>query len=72
MKKALSNNPALSTAIQHPNNLPVQLTRFIGRQHDISEVKKGFIDYRLVTLTGPGGCGKTRLANQIASDLLPA
>ena len=63
---------ALSTPIQHPNNLPVQLTRFIGREHDIAEVKKWLIDYRLVTLTGPGGCGKTRLALQIASDLLPA
>jgi predicted ATPase/DNA-binding CsgD family transcriptional regulator/tetratricopeptide (TPR) repeat protein len=56
----------------HPNNLPVQLTRFIGREHDISEVKKYLSDYRLVTLTGPGGSGKTRLAIQIASDLLPA
>ena len=68
----LSDNLALSTPIQHPNNLPVQLTRFIGREHDISEVKKWLIDYRLVTLTGPGGCGKTRLALQIASDLLSA
>ncbi len=56
----------------HPNNLPVQLTSFIGREHDISEVKNRLIDYRLVTLTGPGGCGKTRLSLQIASDLLRA
>ena len=52
------------------NNLPAQVTRFIGREHDIFEVKKWLIDYRLVTLTGPGGCGKTRLALRIASDLL--
>ncbi len=61
--------PILSIPIQPPNNLPAQLTRFIGREHDLSEVKKWLIDYRLVTLTGPGGCGKTRLALQIASDL---
>ena len=57
--------------IQRPNNLPVHLTHFIGREQDIFEVKKILIDHRLVTLTGPGGCGKTRLALQIATDLLP-
>lgn len=51
------------------NNLPIQLTSFFGRAHDISEVKKWLIDNRLVTLTGPGGCGKTRLAFEIASEL---
>jgi len=68
----LSDNLALSISIQPPNNLPTQLTRFIGREHDLSEVKKWLIDYRLVTLTGPGGCGKTRLALQIASNLRSA
>ncbi len=70
--RAEPSNPILSIPIQHSNNLPVQLTRFIGREHDISEVKKWLIDHRLVTLTGPGGCGKTRLALQIASDLRSA
>jgi predicted ATPase/DNA-binding CsgD family transcriptional regulator len=51
------------------NNLPIQLTSFFGRENDIAEVKKWLVDYRLVTLTGPGGCGKTRLALEIASDL---
>jgi predicted ATPase/DNA-binding NarL/FixJ family response regulator len=68
----LSDNLALSTVIRHPNNLPVQLTSFVGRERDIAEIKKWLIDYRLVTLTGPGGCGKTRLALQIAGDLLTA
>jgi predicted ATPase/DNA-binding NarL/FixJ family response regulator len=65
----LVESPLISTPIQHPNNLPNQLTSFFGREHDIAEVKQWLIDYRLVTLTGPGGCGKTRLALEIASDL---
>lgn len=55
---------------QPTNNLPVALTRFIGRAHDISEVKTWLSRHRLVTLTGPGGCCKTRLANQVASELV--
>jgi len=56
-----------------PNhNLPVQLTRFIGREQDIAGVKQWLAEYRLVTLTGPGGCGKTRLALQIAAELTSA
>ena len=57
--------------IQYPNNLPAALTRFIGRERDIAQIMKWLTDYRLVTLTGPGGCGKTRLAAQIASNFLP-
>ena len=61
----------LETAAHPPHNLPVQLTSFVGRDHDIAQVKKWLVDYRLVTLTGPGGCGKTRLALRIARDLIP-
>ncbi|MGI8552953.1 MAG: ATP-binding protein, partial [Dehalococcoidia bacterium] len=53
-----------------PNNLPLPLTRFIGREHERSEVKRLLCSSRLVTLTGAGGCGKTRLALQVASELL--
>jgi predicted ATPase/two-component SAPR family response regulator len=52
-----------------PNNLPLQLTSFVGREREIAEVKDLLADQRLLTLTGPGGCGKTRLALKVASDL---
>ena len=48
-------------------NLPVQLTSFIGREGDLAEMERLLSQARLVTLTGPGGCGKTRLAIQIAA-----
>ena len=50
-------------------NLPVQLTSFIGRQEDLRAVKQLLSTSRLVTLTGPGGSGKTRLAFQIVSQI---
>ncbi len=53
-----------------PHNLPIQLTSFIGRAPEIAEVKDRLTEARLVTLTGSGGCGKTRLALQVAGDLL--
>ncbi len=51
------------------NNLPVQLTSFIGREREIAEVKRLLAESLLVTLTGAGGCGKTALALHVASDL---
>jgi predicted ATPase/class 3 adenylate cyclase len=57
-------NPAL------PNNLPAQLARFIGRERELSEVRALVASSRLVTLTGAGGCGKTRLGLQLAAGLL--
>src|SRR5215813_842607 len=55
-----------------PNNLPVQLTSFIGRQAEVKGAKDLLMreNVRLVTLTGPGGMGKTRLALQAAADLI--
>jgi predicted ATPase len=52
------------------NNLPLALSSFIGREREISEVKCLLRDNRLLTLTGPGGCGKTRLTLAVAQDLL--
>ena len=52
------------------NNLPPQLTTFIGREKEIKEVKEAINTYRLVTLTGPGGTGKTRLGLQLAAQLI--
>ena len=55
-----------------PTNLRTQLTSFVGRAGEIAEVKKRLGETRLLTLTGPGGVGKTRLAVQAASEVLSA
>ena len=62
--------PSLKTLDSFPNNLPIQLTTFVGRENEITEVKQELRDHRLVTLTGSGGTGKTRLLLQVAVDLL--
>ena len=51
------------------NNLPVQVSSFIGREAELAEVRRLITSSRLVTLTGPGGAGKTRLALQVAAGL---
>jgi len=53
-----------------PNNLPQQPTSFIGREAQVAEVKALLDKTRLLTLTGAGGAGKTRLSLQVAADLL--
>jgi predicted ATPase/DNA-binding CsgD family transcriptional regulator len=53
-----------------PNNLPTQATKFIGRQRELAWALERLQTTRLLTLTGPGGSGKTRLALHIAGDLL--
>ena len=52
------------------NNLPVQLTNFIGRDREIAELLRLVASTRLLTLTGAGGCGKTRLALELAAHAL--
>lgn len=63
-----SNFPALRTLNSLPNNLPLQLTSFIGRESEIRAVQNQLAQVRLLTLTGPGGVGKTRLSLQVAAD----
>jgi len=62
--------PPLRSPPVHRHNLPAQLTSFIGREREMAEVKRLIAGTRLLTLTGPGGCGKTRLALQVAGDVL--
>lgn len=50
-------------------NLPVQLTSFVGRRQELAEIQRLMASARLVTLTGAGGCGKTRLALHAAAEL---
>lgn len=64
------NFPPLKSLDALPNNLPMQLTSFIGRQREMAEVKQLLTNSRLLTLTGAGGCGKTRLGLQVSADLL--
>jgi predicted ATPase/class 3 adenylate cyclase len=58
--------PPLRTLDVAPSTLPAQRSTFFGRHDDIGTVRRVLIDHRLVTLTGPGGVGKTRLAIEIA------
>jgi predicted ATPase/class 3 adenylate cyclase len=62
--------PPLSSINVIPNNLPLQATEFIGREWEIDSLKERFPGTRLLTLFGPGGTGKTRLALQVAAELL--
>jgi predicted ATPase/class 3 adenylate cyclase/tetratricopeptide (TPR) repeat protein len=62
--------PPLASPQAHPNNLPVALTSFIGREREQAEVRALLGTARLVTLTGAGGAGKTRLALAVAGELL--
>lgn len=62
--------PPLRSLEVLPNNLPLQLTPFIGRETEISQIESAIKEAHLVTLVGAGGVGKTRLALQSAADLL--
>ncbi|MDX1748291.1 MAG: adenylate/guanylate cyclase domain-containing protein, partial [Halobacteriales archaeon] len=62
--------PPPRTVGARPNNLPVQATAFVGRSRELNEVVELFEESRLVTLTGPGGVGKTRLALQVGAESL--
>lgn len=62
--------PTLRSLDVIPNNLPRQLTSFIGREREIAEVKRLMASTCMLMLTGSGGAGKTRLALQVAADLI--
>lgn len=62
--------PPLRSLESLPNNLPLQLTSFIGREADVAEIEELLAHHRLVTLLGSGGVGKTRLSLQVGANLL--
>jgi predicted ATPase/DNA-binding CsgD family transcriptional regulator len=61
--------PVVATALPF-HNLPTHLTTFVGRQRELGEIRRRLQRARLLTISGPGGCGKTRLAVELASELL--
>jgi predicted ATPase/class 3 adenylate cyclase len=63
--------PPLKSLSLIPNNLPVQLTSFVGREHELSQTKDLLASTHLLTLIGPGGTGKTRLGLQLAAEVFP-
>ncbi len=62
--------PPLRSLDARPNNLPVLISSFVGRDRETAQLVEALESARLLTLTGPGGTGKTRLAIRVASELL--
>ena len=67
----VSDFPPLLAVEDKGTNLRTELTSFVGRDREIAEVKDLLADHRLVTLAGAGGCGKTRLAVEVARQFAP-
>ena len=63
--------PVLRTLDAFPGNLPLQVSSFIGRGHELKQTAAALGEARVVTLIGVGGVGKTRLALQVAEQVLP-
>jgi predicted ATPase len=64
--------PALRSLDAYPTNLPLQVSSFFGREEDLATLTKVLGESRLVTITGVGGVGKTRVALQVAAEVLPS
>jgi predicted ATPase/class 3 adenylate cyclase len=69
--KLQADFPPLTFMNRRRDNLPTQLSSFIGRQRSLVELRRLLLSGRLLTLTGPGGIGKTRLALALADSVLP-
>ena len=68
--QAATTEPQAAESATPPQNLPRPLSSFVGRRRQIDEVVALIGQSRLVSLVGPGGCGKTRLALAVASELV--
>jgi predicted ATPase len=66
-----SRFPSLRSLDSFPGNLPLQVSSFVGREQELARIGKLLEESRVVTLTGVGGVGKTRLALQMAGEVLP-
>ena len=64
--------PPIRSVDARPNNLPTQLTSFVGRDRELADGGELLLHSRLLTLTGPGGTGKTRLSLQLAANAMDA
>lgn len=69
-RDVVSEFPPLLSPGSLPNNLPVELTSFVGREEEMEQVRRRMANTHLLTLLGMGGFGKTRLALRLAADLL--
>jgi DNA-binding SARP family transcriptional activator len=69
---ATDSAPQEGASAGRNNNLPAQRTSFVGQERELGETKRDLAMTRLLTLTGSGGCGKTRLALEVARDLVGA
>ena len=67
-----SEFPPIQSLSAFRNNLPPQLTSFIGRERELQDAQRLLASTRLLTLIGPGGTGKTRLSLRLAAEQLPA
>ena len=65
-----SSRPVPSEERNEPHNLPTQVSSFVGRERELSELRRLLSRARVITLTGVGGVGKTRLALQLAASML--
>jgi len=65
-----SEFPTLRSRVQRTDNIPSQLTSFVGRERELAEARSRLENARLLTLIGPGGTGKTRLSIQLGRQLL--
>ena len=70
LSEAPDRFPPLRSLDSYPNNLPPQLTSFVGREAQLEEITGLIREHRLLTLTGVGGSGKTRLALQAAGSVI--